>query len=300
MTPEIVVVGSVAFDSIQAPAGGREKMLGGSASYAAVGAALFAPTGLVAVVGEDFPEEYAASFARAGVDLAGFVRAEGETFHWSGTYTDDMNDRVTNFTKLGVFEHFTPVLPDAYRDSPCLALGNIAPALQLEVLRQMRSPRFVMLDTMNLWIANAKADLLEAVAKSDMVVINEHEIRELTGKSSLVSGARELLKMGPKFALVKKGEHGAFLLTEDDFLAAPAWPMDLPVDSTGAGDTFSAGIVGTIARAGNLERDTLRRAMANATCLASFACEAFGLEKLLAVTREELDARVAKYRAMLP
>lgn len=300
MTPEIVVVGSVAFDSIRAPAGSREKMLGGSASYAAVGSALFAPTGLVAVVGGDFPGEYVDAFARAGVDLAGFARAEGETFHWSGTYTADMNDRVTHFTKLGVFETFSPVLPEAYRDAPCLALGNIAPALQLEVLRQMRNPQFVMLDTMNLWIANAKEDLLKAVEQSDMVIVNEHEIRELTGKDSLLAGAKEVLSMGPELALVKKGEHGAFLLTDDWFLAAPAWPMELPVDSTGAGDTFSAGIVGTIAQAGNLARDTLRRAMANATCLASFACEAFGLEKLLALTREELDARVAAYREMLP
>ena len=300
MTPEIVVVGSVAFDSIQAPAGSREKMLGGSASYAAAGAALFSPTGLVAVVGEDFPQEYVDSFARAGVDLAGFERAAGETFHWSGTYTDDMNDRTTNFTKLGVFESFSPRLPEAYRDAPCLALGNIAPALQLEVLSQMRAPKFVMLDTMNLWIANAKEDLLKAVAKSDMVVINEHEIRELTGKDSLVAGAKELLGMGPAYALVKKGEHGAFLLTNDYFLAAPAWPMALPVDSTGAGDTFSAGIIGTVAAAGNADKDTLRRAMANATCLASFACEAFGLEKLFAVTREDLDARVEAYRDMLP
>jgi sugar/nucleoside kinase (ribokinase family) len=300
MTPEIVVVGSVAFDSIQAPAGSREKMLGGSASYAAVGAALFAPTGLVAVVGDDFPAEYVENFKRAGVDLAGFERAQGETFHWSGTYTDDMNDRVTNFTKLGVFEKFSPAVPKEYRDAPCLALGNIAPALQLEVLKQMTDPKFVMLDTMNLWIANAREDLVRAIEQSDMVVINEHEIRELTGKTSLLSGAQELLAMGPSYALVKKGEHGAFLLTDDGFLAAPAWPMDLPLDSTGAGDTFSAGIIGTIAEAQNLECGTLRRAMANATCLASFACEAFGLEKLLTVTREELDARVAKYREMLP
>jgi sugar/nucleoside kinase (ribokinase family) len=300
-TPDVVVVGSIAFDSIETPAGKRPKLMGGSASYTATACALLARTGLVGVVGGDFPEAYLDVFRGAGVDLAGLERvADGKTFHWDGTYDADMNNRTTNCTELNVFADFDPVLPEAYRKSPCLCLGNIAPALQAKVLDQMEAPRFTLLDTMNLWIDQTRDDLMKVIPRVDMLIINEHETRELTGKDSLLRGARDILAMGPRYALVKKGEHGAFLMGRDFYAAIPAWPLERLADPTGAGDTFSAGIVGTVAAAGNLDAATLKQALVNATCLASFTCEAFGIERLKDVTKADLAAREAAFRAILP
>lgn len=298
--PHVVVVGSVAFDSIETPAAAYPKMMGGSASYTATACALLASTGLVGVVGDDFPKAYFHVLQNAGVNLAGLQQVPGKTFHWSGTYDANMDNRTTNCTELNVFANFNPTLPPPYRKSPFLCLGNIAPALQTAVLNQMEAPRFTLLDTMNLWIHQTHDDLLRVIPRVNMLIINEHETRELTGQTSLLKGARAILNMGPEYALIKKGEHGAFLMSKDLYLVAPAWPLENVADPTGAGDTYSAGIIGTIAAAGNWDPPTLKQALVNATCLASFTCEAFGLERLRTVTKADLAARAAAFRALLP
>ena len=299
-TPDVVVVGSVAFDSVQTSKASHQKLLGGSASYSCVAAALFARTGIVGVVGEDFPPDYMAIFEQAGVDLQGLQREQGKTFHWSGVYEDNMNNRHTNFTDLNVFENFNPVIPEAYRNSPFLCLENIAPSLQAHVLDQMDKPQFTLLDTMDLWINTAREDLMNVIARVDMLTVNEHEARHLTGRGSLLKAARDILKMGPKYALIKKGEHGAFLMSADDMWIVPAWPLVDVVDPTGAGDTFAGGLVGTLAERGEVNHESLRLALLNATVTAAYSCEAFGIEGLRSVTRQDLEARAAGFLRMLP
>ena len=299
-TPDVVVVGSVAFDSVQTPKARHEKLLGGSARYTSVAAALFARTGIVGVVGEDFPPEYVEIFERAGVDLQGLQREPGKTFHWSGLYEDNMNNRRTNCTDLNVFADFNPVIPEAYRTSPYLCLENIAPALQARVLDQMEKPRFTVLDTMDLWINTTREELMNVIARVDLLTVNEHEARHLTGKGSLLKAAKKILDMGPKYALIKKGEHGAFLMSQDDILIVPAWPLLEVVDPTGAGDTFAGGLLGTLAELGDVTRENLHKALVNATVTAAFTCEAFSVDRLRQITRAELNERVAAFRRMLP
>lgn len=300
--PSVVVVGSIAFDTVETPKGRREKLQGGSASYSAIASALFAPTGLVGVVGDDFPDAYTAAYARAGIDLAGLSRAPGKTFHWDGTYSADMNSRRTNCTELNVFADFSPDLPATYRAAPFLCLGNIAPSLQARVLDQMSSRPFTMLDTMELWIDTARAELLDVVNRVDLLTVNEHEARALTGKTSLLEAARAILRLGPAWALVKKGEHGAFLMGRDggDPVLVPAWPLEDVTDPTGAGDTFAGALIGSLASGGAVDREAFRRALLRATVASSCTCSAFGLEGLSALTRADLDARSARFRSMLP
>jgi len=299
-TPEVVVVGSVAFDSIQTSKESREKLLGGSASYTSVAAALFAQTGIVGVVGEDFPQKYVDIFENAGVDTQGLQHEKGKTFHWSGVYEDDMNNRRTNCTDLNVFADFNPVIPEAYRTSPYLCLENIAPALQGHVLDQMEKPKFTVLDTMDLWINTARDDLMGVIERVDLLTVNEHEARHLTGKGSLLKSAQKILEMGPTYALIKKGEHGAFLMSKDDILIIPAWPLVEVADPTGAGDTFAGGFIGTLAALGGVNRDNLLQALVNATVTAAYTCEAFSVDRLRQINRAELDARALEFRRMLP
>jgi sugar/nucleoside kinase (ribokinase family) len=300
ITPAVVVVGSVAFDSVQTPKAAHEKLLGGSASYTSIASALFAPTGIVGVVGADFPPDYFDIFAQAGVDTQGLQREPGKTFHWSGVYEDNMNNRRTNCTDLNVFAHFNPVIPAAYRTSPFLCLENIAPALQAHVLDQMEKPKFTVLDTMDLWINTARDELMAVIARVDLLTVNEHEARHLTGKGSLLKAARKILDMGPKYALIKKGEHGAFLMAKDDILIVPAWPLVEVVDPTGAGDTFAGGLIGTLAALGEVTRENLHRALVNATVVAAYTCEAFSVDRLRQITRADLENRAQAFRRMLP
>jgi len=298
--PDVVVVGSVAFDSIQTSKESREKVLGGSASYTSVASALFAQTGIVGVVGEDFPQEYVDVFENAGVDTQGLQKEKGKTFHWSGVYEDDMNNRRTNCTDLNVFADFNPVIPESYRTSPYLCLENIAPALQAHVLDQMEKPKFTVLDTMDLWINTARDDLMGVIERVDLLTVNEHEARHLTGKGSLLKSAQKILEMGPTYALIKKGEHGAFLMSKDDILIVPAWPLIEVADPTGAGDTFAGGFIGTLAALGGVNRDNLLQALVNATVTAAYTCEAFSVDRLRQINRAELDARALEFRRMLP
>ncbi len=299
-TPDIVVVGSVAFDSVKTSKAAHEKLLGGSASYTSIAAALFARTGIVGVVGEDFPQAYMDVFLNANVDTQGLQREPGKTFHWSGVYEDDMNNRHTRCTDLNVFADFNPVIPEAYRASPFLCLGNIAPALQARVLDQMEKPRFTVLDTMDLWINTAREALLGVIRRVDLLTVNEHEARHLTGKGSLLKAAHKILEMGPQYALIKKGEHGAFLMSKDDILIVPAWPLVDVLDPTGAGDTFAGGLIGTLAAHGKITRENLHDALVNATVAAAYTCEAFSVDRLRAITRGDLEERARRFRNMLP
>lgn len=299
--PQVVVVGSVAFDTVKTPSGARERMLGGSASYCALAASLFARTALVGVVGEDFGEEHFGVYREAGIDLEGLRTAPGRTFSWGAEYDGTLDDRRTLFTDLGTFAGFDPVLPERYRGAPVLVLGNISPSLQARVLDQAR-PALSILDTMNLWIDTARAELLEVVRRVDLLTVNEHEARALTGESSLLAAARALLALGPKHVLVKKGSHGAFLMGRGgarDILMAPSWPLFDVVDTTGAGDTFAGAFAGVLAREGGFGRDAFRDALAWATVVAARTCGAFGTDALAGAALGDFAADREAFAEML-
>jgi sugar/nucleoside kinase (ribokinase family) len=290
----ILVVGSVAFDSVETPFGKAEHVLGGSASFFAVAASFFVPVNLVAVVGDDFSEEQMKAFAGRPIDLAGLERAKGKTFHWQGVYSYDLNSRETLRTDLNVFEHFAPKIPASYRASDCVFLGNIDPVLQKEVLAQVTRPRLVACDTMNFWITGKPDALRETLKKVDVLLVNDAEARALAGEWNLVKAARAIRAMGPRILVIKKGEHGVVMFGDEAF-AAPAYPLEEVFDPTGAGDTFAGGFMGFLASAPDLGPANLRRAIIMGSTLASFAVEAFSLERLLRLTRAEIDERYALF-----
>jgi sugar/nucleoside kinase (ribokinase family) len=294
----IVVVGSVAYDSVETPFGKADEVLGGSAIYFATAASYFAPVRVVGVVGEDFPPG-ALDFLRGRrVDLGGLLRAAGKTFRWAGRYGYDLNEAKTLDTQLNVFADFRPDLPDAYRDSEYVFLGNIDPELQGEVLRQVRGPRLVAADTMNFWIAG-KPDALRAVlARVDLLLINEGEARQLAGEANLVKAARAIRALGPKTLIVKRGEYGALMFHADGVFALPGYPLEAVFDPTGAGDSFAGGVVGWLARAGRVDEPTLRQAIVAGSVLASFNVEAFSLERLRSLRQEEIAARYEAFRRL--
>jgi sugar/nucleoside kinase (ribokinase family) len=298
--PRLVVVGSVGLDTIRTPWERRSNVLGGSASYACAAASFFARAGMVGVVGADFPAPARALFRRRGIDLAGLQTVKGRTFRWSGVYERNMDVRRTLRTDLNVFADFSPELPEAYRRAPFLFLANIAPALQLHVLDQMRAPRFVVADTMDLWIRTAAADLGRVIGRVDLLTVNESEARHLTGAHSLLAAARELLRRGPSHVLVKKGENGSLLLSRDRIFLLPAFPLEAVRDPTGAGDTFAGGFMGRLARDGRTDERALRRAMLYGSVVASFGVEAFGLDCLRRLTPARIEERAARFRRMLP
>ncbi|RME93579.1 MAG: sugar kinase [Verrucomicrobia bacterium] len=294
----VLIVGSTALDSIKTPKAENPRLLGGSASHAAVAASFFAPVRLVGVVGEDFPRRYVKLYQRHGIDLEGLQFAAGRTFHWSGEYEVDMNRRRTLATELGVFERFSPDLPAAYRDTPYVLLANIAPALQHHVLDQMRRPRFVMADTMDLWLNTALDDLLRLLKRIDCLVLNDSEARQLTGEDNVIVAARRIRRMGPRYVIVKKGEHGSLLCGPEGWFLCPAWPLEKLVDPTGAGDSFAGALMGTLAAGRGSPERALRRGMLYGAVVASFCCEGFGLKRTDRLTREEIDARFEQLRAM--
>ncbi|ADB52796.1 PfkB family carbohydrate kinase [Conexibacter woesei] len=290
----VTVVGSIAFDAVSTPFGERERMLGGAATHFALAASFFDDVRVVGPVGDDFGDAELAVLATRGTDVADVERvAGGKTFFWKGAYGRDLNSRETLETQLNVFEQFEPKLSAASRASDVLFLANIQPELQLQVLEQMGEARFVALDSMNLWIDIARDALLDVIGRVTCVILNDAELRQLTGKPNVVSAAREVLRYGPSAVVAKQGEYGAVLMTEDDYVALPAYPLETVVDPTGAGDTFAGGFVGYLARHG-FEPGTLRQAMAYGTALASFNVEAFGTERVTRLTQVEVDARVAE------
>lgn len=292
----ILLVGSVALDELHTPAGSMRDAFGGSASYFSLAARFFAPVRLVAVVGSDFPPAHRALLEASGVDLRGLEVADGPCFRWGGKYGEDLNTRETLFTHLGVFEHFHPKVPDAYRDSEFVFLGNIHPSLQKEVLSQVRAPRLVALDTMNLWIETARAELLDVLRAVNLLIVNDSEARQLTGETNVVRAGRQLLEYGPHTVVIKKGEHGAAMFAAGGVFAVPAVPLDHVVDPTGAGDSFAGALLGALASQGDLTDGALRRAIACGSVLASFTVQAFGLQRLQTVTRSEIAGRFEELR----
>ena len=293
----ITVVGSVALDTVETPAGRNDEGLGGAATFFSLAAANFAPVNLVGVVGEDFPKEHVALLESKGINIDGLERTPGRTFRWKGRYHENMNDRDTLDTQLNVFEHFHPKLPEAAKDAPFLFLGNIHPSLQLEVLQQAH-PRFTGLDTMNLWINIALDDLKQVLKRVDVLIINDSEVKLLTGDANVVRGAREIKALGPRTIVVKKGEHGCLLFDESGIFSAPAFPLDDVVDPTGAGDSFAGGFIGHLASAGKTDDAALRRAVVYGSVTASFTCEKFGPDRLAEIGRAEIDKRFADFHRL--
>lgn len=297
MGEPVLIVGSMALDSVKTPHGQARDVLGGAATYASVAASLFAsPIRVVGVVGRDFPQEHLDFLASRGIDLTGVEKANGQTFRWSGAYGDDPNEAKTLDTQLNVFADFNPVLPESYRESPYVLLANIDPALQRKVLDQIRAPRLVIADTMNYWIENRRDDLVKTLSRVSMVILNDAEARSLTGERNLTVAARAIRAMGPRWALIKKGEHGAMLFGEDLTVSVPGFPLERVKDPTGAGDSFAGGFIGTLAAEGKTGERELRRALAVGAVVASFNIEEFSLERLRTLRRGDVDQRLHELR----
>lgn len=291
----ILVVGTVAFDSIETPHGFAERVLGGSASYFAVAASFFSPVKIVGVVGEDFPEDYLEIFSQRGVDLQGLKRAPGETFHWRGRYHEDLNVRDTVELHLNVLTGFSPTLPESYRDAEYVFLGNIDPSMQIEVLSQLRRMRLVACDTMDHWIQGSGEALRKLLRRIEMLIINDSEARLLSGERNIVRAARSILKMGPKVVLIKRGEYGVLQFSDSSIFATPAYPLEEVFDPTGAGDSFAGGFLGHLARSGDQGQGGLRRAIVYGSVVASFTVEDFGLQRLTRLSVEEIEERYQRF-----
>lgn len=294
----ILAVGSVAYDSVETPFGKADEVLGGSAIYFATSASYFAPVRVVGVVGDDYPADALAFLEGRPVDLSGLVRARGKTFRWAGRYGYDLNEAKTLDTQLNVFADFKPVLPDAFRDSPYVFLGNIDPELQAEVLRQVQAPRLVAADTMNFWISGKREALERVLAKVDLLLINEAEARQLADEPNLVKAARRIRALGPRTLIVKRGEYGALMFHDDGVFAAPAYPLEAVFDPTGAGDSFAGGVIGFVARARRLDEATLRQAIVAGAVLASFNVEAFSLDRLKTLRPDDIAARYDAFQRL--
>lgn len=294
----MLVVGSVAFDTLHNARGSFPRVIGGSATYASLAGSFFTEVQLVGVVGKDFPDELVQTMRKRGIDCDGLEVADGPTFHWEGRYTDDLTSRTSLKTELGVFADFDPKIPEKFRSTPFVMLGNIAPELQLSVLDQVKSPKLVVADTMNFWIDGARPALEKLLRRVDVLVINEEEARSLTGKHHLVQVAAKLLDMGPKTAVIKQGEYGAWLFAGEHVFNAPAYLLEA-IDPTGAGDSFAGGFLGYVARAGNVEPATLRQAVIYGSAVASFCVEGIAVDRLLNLTREEIVTRVHDFRKLV-
>jgi len=287
----LLIVGSMAFDDLDLPSEKARDVVGGSATYAAIAASHFAPVRIVAVVGEDFPGATLEDLGKRGIDVSGVERAKGRTFRWWGRYADDLASRTTLDTQLNVFADFKPKLPSGFADSPYLFLGNIHPALQLDVLAQVREPRLVAADTMNFWIEGERKLLGEVLKKLDLLVVNDEELRQLAGIHNVSRAARAVLAMGPRKVVVKRGEYGALLFDAEGAFFVPAYPLEEEVDPTGAGDSFAGALMGVLAESGGFDHRTLRRALHTASTVASFCVEGVGTKALGALTLEKIRTR---------
>lgn len=296
---DLLVVGSVAFDSIETPYGKREKILGGSANYFSISASFFSRVRVVGVVGEDFPAKHIEILNQRGIDTEGLQWKEGETFHWSGWYGEDLNQAHTLDTRLNVFETFSPVLPERYRDSHTIFLANIDPELQLQVLEQINQPRLVACDTMNFWISGKRQALLRLMRHVDLFVLNEQEIRDLSGEKNLLSAVEWVREHGPRIVIIKRGEYGAMLFSGQSVSWVPAFPLEHVRDPTGAGDTFAGGAIGYLSQFEQISEQHLRKALAVGSVMASFNVEHFSFDRLLQVTHEEIQERYQRLRDMV-
>jgi sugar/nucleoside kinase (ribokinase family) len=298
----LVVVGSVAYDGVETPHGRVDRMLGGAATYISLSASFFTKTNLVGVVGDDFAQEDTDLLAHHGIDLEGLERVPGKTFFWAGKYSDDMNDRTTLITDLNVFADFNPKIPESYRSAPYLLLGNIQPALQASVRKQMNGLRLAGGDTMNYWIADFRSELLATIREWDFLLINDSEAKMLSGESNLRKAAQAILGMGPHTLVIKRGEYGAMLFRRDSFFVVPGYLLEDVFDPTGAGDCFAGGFIGYLAEKGfdlqgdHISRGELSRAVIYGSVMGSFCCERFGVERFRTLTRAEIDDRFEEFR----
>ncbi len=295
----VLVVGSVALDSVETPFGKADNVLGGSATYFSASASHLAPVQLVGIVGNDYPVDRLDRLAKRSVDLAGLEQADGSSFRWRGRYRHDLNVAETLETHLGVFSHFEPKIPDQFRSAPFVFLGNIDPRLQLEVLTQVEKPRFVACDTMNFWIESRRPDLLKLLERVDTITLNDAEARQLTDQFNLVRAARWIMDRGPQMVIIKKGEHGAFMFTQEEIFFAPAYPLEEVFDPTGAGDSFAGGFMGYLARADDFSDATLRRAVVYGSAMGSFAVEKFSIDRLLEVEPRDIADRVRDFHRLV-
>ena len=294
----VLIVGSIAFDSIKTHKASAKNVLGGSASYSSISASFFAPTKLVAIVGKDFSKKHIDIFKKRAINLDSLEIKDGKTFTWSASYDKDFKNATTLSTKLNVFSDFYPKIKEEDKDTKVVFLANIAPSLQLEVLKQLKGPRLIACDTMNLWINNNKADLLKLLKKVHILFVNEAEARQLTGSYNLIEAGRKILKMGPKIAVIKLGPHGALLVSKDCLCQIPPYLVEYPKDTTGAGDSFGGGFVGYLASVKNWQSlKNIKRALAMGTVMASFAIESFSVSKLASVNKEKIDKRLKEYLA---
>jgi len=287
----VLIVGSTALDSIKTPKAENPRLLGGSASHAAIAASFFSPVKIIGVVGDDFPKPYIQLYKRRKIDLQGLQVLPGKTFHWSGEYEVNMNNRRTLLTELGVFETFTPSLPNSHQNAPFVLLANIAPSLQSHVLNQMQRPKFVVADTMDLWLNIALADLLKLLKRLDCFVLNDSEAHQLTQTDNVFSALKKIHKLGPKYVIIKKGSHGSILSGPLGFFICPAYPLHKVVDPTGAGDSFVGAMIGCLAVSKGSIETNIRRAMVYGSVVASFCCEGFGLQRTARLTRGQIEKR---------
>ncbi|MDU0460227.1 MAG: PfkB family carbohydrate kinase [Geobacteraceae bacterium] len=294
----IVVVGTVAFDTVETPFGKGENVLGGSATYFSTSASFFTDVSLVAVVGEDFPEEHVSFLKSRNVDTAGLQRIPGKTFHWSGRYGYDLNEAQTLDTQLNVLMEFQPDLPESYRDAEYLFLANIDPELQMQVLEQVKAPKLIACDTMNFWISSKPDALIKVLRKVDIVVINEGEARQLTGEANLIKAARQIIALGCKRLVVKRGEYGVLMFTADSVFAAPAYPLEEVFDPTGAGDTFAGGFMGYLANTGDVSEAGIRQAIIFGSVMASFNVEDFSLNRMKRLDYREIETRYKSFKSL--
>ena len=297
---KLVIVGTVAFDAIETPFGKTDKILGGAATYIGLSSAQFdIDPAIVSVVGGDFLQSDIQMLESKGINTQGLeVVKEGKTFFWSGKYHNDMNSRDTLATELNVLETFTPVVPDSYKDAEVVMLGNLHPMVQMSVIEQMHDPKMVVLDTMNFWMDIALDDLKKVISKVDVITINDEEARQLSGAYSLVNASKIIMEMGPKYVVIKKGEHGALIFHEDDMFFAPAMPLAEVFDPTGAGDTFAGGFTGYLAKTGDYSFESMKRAIIYGSCLASFCVEKFGTQRMEHLTKKEIDLRLQKFKSL--
>ena len=297
---KLLIVGTVAFDAIETPFGKTDKILGGAGTYIGLAASQFdIESAVVSVVGDDFPQEYLDLMTERSIDISGIeVVKGGKTFFWSGKYHNDLNSRDTLDTQLNVLADFQPVVPENYKSPDIVMLGNLHPLVQLSVLEQLERPKLVVLDTMNFWMDNTWDDLMKVISKVDALTINDEEARQLTDEYSLVKAARKIAQMGPKYVVIKKGEHGALLFHDGKIFFAPALPLEEVFDPTGAGDTFAGGFTGYLAETGDISFKNMKNAVIYGSNLASFCVEKFGTERMEELTKEEVDERLEDFKAL--
>jgi sugar/nucleoside kinase (ribokinase family) len=295
----VLVVGSVALDSVETPFGKADQVIGGSGTFFSASASHLSPVQLVGVVGDDYPMAQLEPLRKRGVDMAGLEQAKGESFRWRGRYRHDLNSAETLETRLGVFSHFSPKIPPQFKSAPFVFLANIDPRLQLDVLKQVNKPKLVACDTMNFWIESRRPDIVELIKHVDLITLNDGEARQLTDCANLVKAARWIMKHGPSMVIIKKGEHGAFLFKEKSIFFAPAYPLEEVFDPTGAGDSFAGGFMGYLARTGDLSDANLRRAVVYGSAMGSFAVEKFSVQRLLEITSADIAARVSEFKRLV-